>query len=41
MGANPTGWDITIYNPDLDPERIHAERIVRFIRSAIAMDDSR
>jgi arginase len=41
MGANPTGWDITIYNPDLDPERIHAQRIVRFIRSAIAMDDSR
>ena len=35
MGANPTGWDITIYNPDLDPERIHAERIVRFISSAI------
>lgn len=41
MGANPTGWDITIYNPDLDPERIHAKRIVRFIRAAIAMDDSR
>lgn len=41
MGANPTGWDITIYNPDLDPERIHAQRIVRFIRSTIAMDDSR
>jgi arginase len=41
MGANPTGWDITIYNPDLDPERIHAKRIVDFIRSAIAIDDSR
>jgi arginase len=41
MGANPMGWDITIYNPDLDPGRIHARRIVRFIRSAIAMDDSR
>jgi arginase len=41
MGANPTGWDITIYNPDLDPERIHARRIVDFIRSAIAIDDSR
>jgi arginase len=38
MGANPAGWDITIYNPDLDPERIHAQRIVRFIRSAIAID---
>ena len=41
MGANPTGWDITIYNPEMDPERIHAKRIVRFIRSAIAVDDSR
>jgi arginase len=40
MGANPTGWDITIYNPDLDPERVHARRIVDFIRSAIAMDFS-
>jgi arginase len=35
LGGNPTGWDITIYNPDLDPERIHARRIVRFIGSAI------
>jgi arginase len=35
LGGNPTGWDITIYNPDLDPERIHAKRIVRFIGSAI------
>jgi arginase len=35
LGGNPTGWNITIYNPDLDPERIHAKRIVRFIGSAI------
>jgi arginase len=35
LGGNPTGWDITIYNPDLDPQRIHARRIVRFIGSAI------
>jgi arginase len=35
LGGNPMGWDITIYNPDLDPERIHAKRIVRFIGSAI------
>jgi arginase len=41
MDANPSGWDITIYNPDLDPERIHAQRIVRFIRAAIAVADSR
>jgi arginase len=35
LGGNPTGWDITIYNPDLDPKRIHARRIVDFIGSAI------
>ncbi|HKE53427.1 MAG TPA: arginase family protein, partial [Actinomycetota bacterium] len=33
MSAEPRGWDVTIYNPDLDPERIHARRIVRFIGS--------
>jgi arginase len=32
---DPTGWDITIYNPDLDPEGNHARTIVRFIASAI------
>jgi arginase len=31
LAAGPVGWDVTIYNPDLDPSRIHAERIVRFI----------
>jgi arginase len=31
LAAGPVGWDVTIYNPDLDPNRIHAERIVRFI----------
>jgi arginase len=41
MSTNPKGWDITIYNPDLDPEQIQAKRIVDFIRSAIAIDDSR
>jgi arginase len=34
MTAGPIGWDITIYNPDLDPERIHASRIVAFIEAA-------
>jgi arginase len=29
--AGPVGWDVTIYNPDLDPDRVHAERIVRFL----------
>lgn len=35
LRADPRGWDITIYNPDLDPERIHARRIVRFIGSVV------
>jgi arginase len=35
MSADPRGWDVTIYNPDLDPERVHARRIVRFIGSVI------
>jgi arginase len=33
--AQPSGWDVTIYNPDLDPERIHARRIVAFIASVV------
>lgn len=35
LGGNPRGWDITIYNPDLDPKRTQARRIVRFIGSVI------
>lgn len=35
MEAEPIGWDVTIYNPDLDPERTHASRIVRFIETAV------
>jgi len=33
--AQPRGWDVTIYNPDLDRERIHARRIVAFIASVV------
>jgi arginase len=29
-----SGWDVTIYNPDLDPEGIHADRIADYIRGA-------
>lgn len=36
LHGEPAGWDVTIYNPDLDPERIHAQRIVRFLGAAIA-----
>jgi arginase len=28
------GWDVTIYNPDLDPGQSHANRIVSFIAAA-------
>ena len=31
----PAGWDVTIYNPDLDQDLIHAERIVDFLADAI------
>jgi arginase len=34
MAAGPVGWDVTIYNPDLDPNRMHARRIVEFIEHA-------
>jgi arginase len=30
------GWNVTIYNPDMDPERSSAKRIVQFIESSIA-----
>jgi arginase len=33
--ADPGGWDVTIYNPDLDPTRVHARRIVRFLASVM------
>ena len=35
LSAAPVGWDVTIYNPDLDPQRTSARRIVRFIREAL------
>ena len=41
MGADPRGWDVTIYNPDRDPERVHARRIVHFIGSVIEQISAR
>jgi arginase len=35
LDAGPVGWDVTIYNPDVDPERTDARRIVRFLSSAV------
>jgi arginase len=35
LRADPRGWDVTIYNPDLDPTQVHARRIVRFLGSVI------
>lgn len=29
------GWDVTIYNPDLDPNRTDARRIVRYLSDAL------
>ena len=37
--GGPVGWDITIYNPDLDHERTHARAIVRFIGSVLGSTD--
>lgn len=34
--APPVGWNVTIYNPDLDPDRRHAARIVAFLSTALA-----
>jgi arginase len=34
LHAGPVGWDVTIYNPDMDPRRTHARRIVRSLGSA-------
>ena len=33
LAAGPVGWDVTIYNPDMDPGLVHARRIVRFLGS--------
>ncbi len=30
------GWDVTIYNPDLDPDRSAARRIVRYIGDSLS-----
>ena len=35
LGAGPVGWDVTIYNPDMDPTGAHARRIVEFIATAL------
>jgi arginase len=36
MSHDPVGLDLTIYNPDLDPEGEHALRIVEFLARAFA-----
>ena len=35
LEGGPLGWDVTIYNPDLDPDHTHARRIVQFVASVI------
>jgi arginase len=34
-GPGLIGWDVTIYNPDLDPSRNDARRIVRYVSEAL------
>jgi arginase len=40
--ANPwlLGWDVTIYNPDLDPDAEGARRIVAYITSVLGRPDT-
>ena len=35
LANEPAGWDVTIYNPDLDTDLIHARRVVDFLADAI------
>jgi len=35
LQAGAVGWDVTIYNPDMDPQRTHARRIVGFLASSV------
>jgi arginase len=35
LRGEPAGWDVTIYNPDLDADGIHARRIVAFLGETI------
>jgi arginase len=35
-GPSTVGWDVTIYNPDLDPHQAHANTIVKFIVAAFS-----
>jgi len=35
LRAAPVGWDVTIYNPDMDPDRTHGRRIVGALGSAV------
>jgi arginase len=34
-GPRLIGWDVTIYNPDLDPNRTGARRIIRYLSQAL------
>jgi len=37
LAAGPVGWDVTIYNPDLDPTGAHADRLVAFLGAAAGL----
>jgi hypothetical protein len=40
MSRSVLGWDVTIYNPDLDPGGGDAERIVRYLAAALEARDT-
>jgi arginase len=35
------GWDVTIYNPDLDPDHTDARRIVRYLSESLGVLNAR
>ena len=41
LEAGPTGWDVTIYNPDLDPTGEHVRRIVAFLGATASRNAAR
>ena len=40
MSRSVLGWDVTIYNPDLDPGGGHAEEIVRYLAAVLDARDT-
>jgi arginase len=41
QGSGVRGWSVGIYNPDLDPQRRAAERIVSFVADALGSEHAK